>query len=78
MATLPPAILSVFEADGHLQRLFVRGRWRTVRRVLAAWVVEGRWWGTPERREYVRLEVDGLLLEAYRTDDGWHLAAILD
>jgi len=62
--------------SGAPRRVCVDGLWRTVRRVEEAWVAEGRWWGVPERREYVRVETEGAagaagpVVELYRTAGG--------
>ena len=74
---------------GAPRRVCLEGRWRAVVRVEEAWVVEGRWWGVEERREYVRLETAGaagapaLVVELYRTAaapeaDAWRLARVVD
>lgn len=49
-----------------------------VERLLEAWVVEGRWWGREERRDYVRLLTDRATVELYRRGDAWRLTRILD
>jgi hypothetical protein len=49
-----------------------------VERLLEAWVVQGRWWGCEERREYVRLLTDRATIEVYRSGATWHLARVVD
>ncbi len=67
------------EMDGaRLVRLRYGRSIHEVERLVEAWVVEGRWWGEAERREYVRVLTDRATLELYRTGGAWRLSRVID
>ena len=44
-----------------------------------AWIVEGRWWATEERRQYLRVEAGHAVVELVRRDSGpWAVSRVLD
>jgi hypothetical protein len=60
-------------------RVRLGGNWLPVGRFQEAWVVEGRWWATEERRHYVRAEAGGAVVELVRRDRGdWAVSRVLD
>jgi hypothetical protein len=74
---LPPAVEA--RPDGRPVRVRLGGNWLPVERFQEAWVVEGRWWATEERRQYVRAEARGAVVELVRSGQGpWSVARVLD
>jgi hypothetical protein len=70
---------AVESRDGRPVRVRLGGNWLPLERFQEAWVVEGRWWATEERRQYVRAEARGAVVELVRSGRGpWSVARVLD
>ncbi len=57
--------------------LTLHGRRCKVLDTIDYWVIQGQWWGRPERRVYFRVVTEGGVLDMYRSDGAWRLDRVL-
>ncbi len=68
----------VVAGNGIPTRLCWQGQWVKVECLINAWVVQGLWWSTEVRREYVRLLTAIGAVEIYRQGEHWWFSRTLD
>jgi len=74
---LPPAVES--SPAGRPLRVRLGRAWLPVQHIQELWVVQGRWWATEERRQYVRVEAGSAVVELVRrAGEPWAVSRVLD
>ncbi|CAN5583132.1 hypothetical protein BH23BAC4_BH23BAC4_10850 [soil metagenome] len=70
--------VEVVQDGERLREIYTGQHCYRVNLILEAWVVEGRWWAAEERREYVRVQTEGPVLELYLAGGQWRIAKVCD
>ncbi len=64
--------------NGLPTRLRLKGRWLPIEQQITSWVIQGQWWSSEVRREYIRVLTSIGTAEVYREGGNWWLSRVLD